>query len=130
MSKVIANYMAMWAKMFDFKTRSSRSEYWYAVLGTVIVSIVLLLVLSVIGGILNVIGISFTGVASLIYSVYYIASYIASISLGVRRLHDIGMTGWLYLIVLTGIGSIALLVMACMDSQSGYNKWGANPKGM
>jgi uncharacterized membrane protein YhaH (DUF805 family) len=89
-----------------------------------------MIVLAVIGGILNVIGISFTGVASLIYSVYYILSYIASISLGVRRLHDIGMTGWLYLIILTGIGSIALIVMACMDSQSGYNKWGANPKGI
>lgn len=128
MSKIIANYIAYWKRAFDFKGRSSRSEYWYAVLGTIIVSLIIMIVLAFIGGIFNVIGISFSGAASVIYSVYYILSYIASISLSVRRLHDIGLTGWLYLIMFTGIGSIALLVMACIDSQAGYNQWGENPK--
>lgn len=128
MSKLIANYIAYWTRAFDFSGRSSRSEYWYATLGIIIVSIIMMIVLSCIGGIFNVIGISFRGLAAVIYSVYYILSYVASISLGVRRLHDIGVTGWLYLIAFTGIGGIALLVMACIDSQSGYNKWGASPK--
>lgn len=129
MSKLIANYMALWARIFDFTGRSRREEYWYAALGTAIVSILIFIVMSFVSGIFSAIGLHLTGLFTVIYTIYYIANMIAFISLGVRRLHDIGMTGWLYLINLTGAGVIVLLILACMDSQSGFNKYGANPKG-
>lgn len=128
MSKLIASFTASLIKMFDFKTRSSRSEYWYAALGWIICGVVL----SIFSGVIsNIIGSGLiTSLIAMCNLAFYLIMCIASISLCVRRLHDIGMTGWLYFISLTGIGNIALLIMFCMDSQSGYNKWGANPKGM
>jgi uncharacterized membrane protein YhaH (DUF805 family) len=50
-------------------------------------------------------------------------------NIGVRRLHDVGKSGWMMLIALIPlVGGIWLLVLMCTDSQSGPNKWGENPK--
>lgn len=55
---------------------------------------------------------------------------IVGFGMGVRRLHDIGQSGWMILLnLIPFIGSIILLVMFCMDSQRGANQWGPNPKG-
>ncbi len=134
MSKLIANYIAMWKKMFDFKTRSRREEYWLACLGNSIVSIVICMTLFAgIPIIFSLIGMKAELgliLAYIIYFIYGIPASIASMALCVRRLHDTGLSGWMYLIALTGIGSIVLLIFFCMDSQPGVNKYGANPKGV
>ena len=49
------------------------------------------------------------------------------ISLGVRRLHDIGRSGWWYLLTFTIIGILVLLFWAIEESQKGENKYGKNP---
>ena len=47
----------------------------------------------------------------------------------VRRLHDIGKSGWWVLIGLVPvIGGIWLLVLMCLDGEPKENQWGANPK--
>ncbi len=129
MSKVIANYMAMWARAFDFKGRSSVSEYWYAVLGNIIVTLGFSIGVGIIGGLFEgLFGVSFVGsILIVILYLFSLASSVAGISLAVRRLHDIGLSGWLYLISLTGIGSIVLIVLFCKEGEPA-NKWGANPK--
>jgi uncharacterized membrane protein YhaH (DUF805 family) len=49
----------------------------------------------------------------------------------VRRLHDIGKSGWMLLIILIPIiGPIWLLILYVQDSVSGKNEYGANPKGL
>jgi uncharacterized membrane protein YhaH (DUF805 family) len=54
---------------------------------------------------------------------------IPGLAVGVRRLHDVGKSGWMFLIVLIPlIGGIWLLVLFCTDSQLENNKWGQNPK--
>jgi uncharacterized membrane protein YhaH (DUF805 family) len=56
---------------------------------------------------------------------------IPGLAVTVRRLHDVGKSGWFYFIVLIPIiGSIWLLVLAATDSQPGRNKYGPNPKGI
>ena len=66
----------------------------------------------------------------LLYFVYALAIFIPSIAVCVRRLHDIGKSGWYYFIGLIPlVGGIILLVWFCTDSQLGENQWGANPKG-
>ncbi len=55
---------------------------------------------------------------------------IPSISVSVRRLHDIGKSGWWFLLGFIPIGPIVLLAWFCKDSQPGVNKWGENPKGV
>ena len=49
----------------------------------------------------------------------------------VRRLHDIGLSGWWSLLsCIPYVGSVVLLIMCCMDSKPGSNKYGNNPKGL
>ena len=60
---------------------------------------------------------------------YTLAVLIPSLAVCVRRLHDIGKSGWNYLIVLIPfVGAIIMIVWFCSDSQAGENNWGSNPK--
>jgi len=66
-----------------------------------------------------------------IYFAYMLAVLIPGIAVGVRRLHDVGKSGWMILIGLIPlIGSIWLIVLFCTDSQSGSNEYGPNPKAL
>jgi uncharacterized membrane protein YhaH (DUF805 family) len=64
-----------------------------------------------------------------IYMLYSLAIIIPDTAVVVRRLHDVGKSGWWYLIALIPlVGMIWLLVLLLMDSQPGTNQYGANPK--
>lgn len=94
----------------DFKGRSRRSEFWWASLFTGIVSSVLSTVIP-----------DFAWIWSL-------AILVPSIAICIRRLHDIGKSGWWYLInFIPVIGQIIFLVFCCKDSTED-NQWGPNPK--
>lgn len=105
---------------FDFEGRARRRDYWMFVLWNFLAS----LAVSLVG--------SFLGKAGMFLSyAYCIAILLPSLGLGVRRLHDTGKSGWLYLIALIPlIGPIILLVWFCTDSQHGSNEYGPNPKGI
>ena len=61
---------------------------------------------------------------------YFIAAFFPSISLTVRRLHDIDFNGWWVLIQLIPyVGSIVIVVFALIDGTAGNNRFGADPKG-
>lgn len=109
----------------DFTGRARRSEYWYFVLFNFIVSILIGLSLGVIAGLLNV--------PALVYLVHLwsLAVFIPSLAVSVRRLHDIGRSGWwLLLSLIPLIGAIILIIWHCTDSQPGANQYGPNPKEM
>ena len=109
----------------DFTGRARRSEYWYFVLFNFIVSILIGLSLGVIAGLLNV--------PALVYLAYLwsLAVFIPSLAVSVRRLHDIGRSGWwLLLSLIPLVGSIILIIWCCFDSQPGANQYGSNPKEM
>ena len=81
------------------------------------------LVSIVVEGIGYVIGLDF------LVSLYALAVFIPMLAVSVRRLHDIGKSGWWYLVgFIPYIGALVLLVFFVKDSQPGENKWGANPK--
>ena len=47
----------------------------------------------------------------------------------VRRLHDIGKSGWyMFLSLIPLIGGLILLIWSLMDSEPGENQYGKNPK--
>jgi len=49
----------------------------------------------------------------------------------VRRLHDIGKSGWWALLMIVPIiGALVLIYFAVQDSQEGSNEYGANPKAL
>ena len=103
-------------KYADFRGRARRKEYWMFAL----VNLILGLALEIIEAFL---GISFLSM------IYYLALIIPSIAVGMRRLHDIGKSGWWLLINLIPIiGWLYFLYLVIKDSQSGANQWGLNPK--
>lgn len=102
------------------KGRARRSEYWYFVLFNLLFG-------SVIGGIDALLGND--GFITL-GTLYALALFIPGIAVAIRRLHDVGKSGWMLLLYfLPIIGWIWLLVLMVTDSEPGENKYGPNPKG-
>jgi uncharacterized membrane protein YhaH (DUF805 family) len=115
-------YLAVVKKYAVFSGRARRKEYWMFVLFNIIFSFVATLLDSVIGTTSD----SGYGLLSVLYS---LAVLLPTLAVGIRRLHDIGKSGWWLLITLIPlIGSIWLLVLFATDSQPGVNAYGPNPK--
>ena len=113
------------AKYFDFKGRARRSEYWYFFLFVILVSFVLAFIEGFYAG--------YTGQLdfeqSVFANIFYLFVLIPSIAVSVRRLHDIGRTGWWFLISFIPIaGSIILLIWHCFDGEKDTNIYGVSPK--
>ena len=108
-----------------FSGRARRQEYWLFVLFNFIAAFVV----GFIGGIIA----SVTGVAAFAFlgTIYNLAVLIPGLAVLVRRLHDIGKSGWWFLIALVPfVGVIVLIVFCCLDSKPGENQYGPNPKGL
>ncbi|MDC3131092.1 DUF805 domain-containing protein [Pelagibacteraceae bacterium] len=113
------------AKYFDFKGRARRSEYWYFLLFILLTSVVL----GFIEGLLQVSMGWFDFEASLLANLFTLFILFPSIAVSVRRLHDIGRTGWWILISFIPIaGSIILLIWHCIDGEKDTNIYGVSPK--
>ena len=111
-------YLKCLRQYADFSGRARRKEYWMFTLFNAIISFVF-------GFIIGLLGLP-TEVAY----IYSLAVLVPSLAVCVRRLHDIGKSGWMYFIILIPIiGAIWLLVLFCQDSQPEDNEWGSNPKG-
>ena len=63
----------------------------------------------------------------IISTVDEVALLLPTLAVTVRRLHDIGKSGWWVLISLTGVGAIILLIWLIKDGQPSENKYGPNP---
>lgn len=142
--KVLKNYI-------EFSGRARRTEYWMFFLFNILFSMAASLIDYIFGT--NNIALS----NGLFSGLYTLAVFLPSIAVSVRRLHDIGKSGWYFLlIIIPGIifASLAamvpvnkdlmvpfvifafaflgiaiwFLVMFCTDSEVNDNKWGPNPK--
>ena len=116
-------YLKVLKQYSDFKGRARRKEYWMFTIFNIIF-----------GGIAmtldSVFGIAIEGVGyGPLYGIYALVLFIPGLAVAVRRLHDIGKSGWMLLITLIPlIGVIWLLVLLLTDSNSEENLYGANPK--
>ena len=55
--------------------------------------------------------------------------FVPSLAVSIRRLHDQGKSGWLYLVsFIPYIGGIILLVLMCIAGDEGENEYGPDPK--
>ncbi|MFA7555181.1 MAG: DUF805 domain-containing protein [Spongiibacteraceae bacterium] len=115
-------YLEVLKKYATFSGRARRKEYWFFALFNIIISIILGVIDGVTGSFDPATGV---GVLGIIYS---LAILIPSIAVAVRRLHDIGRSGWWLLIAFIPlIGAIVLLIFAVQDSKAD-NEYGPNPK--
>ncbi|MDR2342646.1 MAG: DUF805 domain-containing protein [Campylobacteraceae bacterium] len=106
----------------DFNGRARRSAYWFFVLINFIILVILNIIDIVVFANITEIG--------LLSCVYNLAVLVPSIALAVRRLHDIGKSGWWVLInFIPIVGVIWFIILAATDSERGDNQYGANPKG-
>ena len=114
-------------KYSDFNGRARRKEYWMWTLSVTIIFIFAMIMD-------NLLGLNFELMGQdlgygWIYLVAGIAHLIPGIAVVVRRLHDVGKSGWFNFIVLIPIiGVLWLLVLLCTDGKKEDNKWGTNPK--
>lgn len=116
-------YMEVLKNYAGFSGRARRKEYWYFVLFNTIISIVLAFFDGITGTFSEAMGMGLLG------GIYALAVLIPSLAVSVRRLHDTDRSGWWLLIALVPlIGAIVLLVFLVLDSNSGQNQYGANPK--
>jgi uncharacterized membrane protein YhaH (DUF805 family) len=109
-------------KYADFSGRARRSEYWWFVLFTVLVSIVTSIVDGILGTRFGNTGL-FEGLAGL-------ALLLPGLAVGARRLHDVGKSGWwLLLIIIPLVGALILVVAFFIRDSEPDNSYGPSPKG-
>ena len=106
-----------------FSGRARRKEYWMFVLFQVLFAFAAMLLD-------NMLGTSTNGVSGgYIYMLYSLALMIPSLAVAVRRLHDVGKSGWFMFIVLVPlVGVVWLLVLNCTEGTPDDNEYGPNPK--
>ena len=114
--KVMKNYAV-------FDGRARRKEYWMFILFNMIFAFIAI-------GLDNILGIANENLGyGAIYILYSLAVFLPSLAVSVRRLHDVGKSGWFFFISLIPfIGAIWLLVLLATDSNAGVNEYGENPK--
>ncbi|MFJ9041117.1 DUF805 domain-containing protein [Streptomyces sp. NPDC102406] len=54
---------------------------------------------------------------------YALAVAIPTVAVGVRRLHDAGLSGWFMLLMLVPVAGIALIVLVAEESKPGINTY-------
>ena len=94
----------------DFGGRAGRAEYWWFTLFVFVVNVIA----------------AFLGLLGILASV---ALLVPTIAVQVRRLHDVGKSGWwLLILVVPLIGVIVIAWWSMLASQPGANAWGETAK--
>ena len=102
------NYIAVLKKYSDFESTSFRKEYWIFVLFNIIFSSITVLINPILS------------------ALYSLLIFIPALAVTVRRLHDVGKSGWMMLIVfIPFIGPIWLLVLLLKKGDS-YQEFDSN----
>ena len=104
------------SKYADFNGRARRSEYWFWFLAVIIGAIVTSIIDSIIG-------------IPLTYVIFVLGVLVPNIAVSVRRMHDIGKSGWLVLLFLIPIVGFILMIVWFTGDSHPDNEYGPNPKG-
>ena len=102
-------YLEVLKKYAEFDGRARRSEFWYFTLFSIIISIAL----GVLGAAMK---------SELLGNIYSLAVLVPSIAVAIRRMHDVGKSGWYCLI------PIYNLILAFTAGDVGPNQYGPDPK--
>lgn len=114
-------YSICLSKFADFSGRARRREYWTFALVNCLIAVLLL-----------ILGLAFgedSPASNIMVTIFYLIMLVPNLSVSVRRLHDIGKSGWyMFLSLIPLIGGLILLIWSLMDSEPGENQYGKNPK--
>ena len=113
-NEVIENFKEIVTKKyFCFDGRAGRTEFWYWILVTFAVSLILSFIPKI-GGIL--------------VTIWGLGILLPSLGAYARRLHDLGKSAWFILIALIPvIGGLILLILCIPEGTNGPNQYGEPP---
>ncbi|MEU3465539.1 DUF805 domain-containing protein [Streptomyces sp. NPDC006733] len=110
-------YLDVLKQYTNFAGRARRQEYWMFALFHFIIIVVLVVLDRIIGS------------YPLLYALYTLATFLPTLAVTVRRLHDTGKSGWMALLgLIPCVGGIILIVFAATEGTPGDNQYGPNPK--
>ena len=101
--------------IFTVNTRASRMEYW----GSELIYLPCAFVVVVVSYLMSY------ALGDLISSILGLWSLVATFTVSIRRMHDVGKSGWVLLWNLTIIGALYTFILSVSRSQQEDNKWGA-----
>lgn len=99
-------YFKVLSKYATFEGRARRKEYWYYQLFNTLISVGLMMI----------------DKQMIVYHLYILLVLLPGISVAVRRMHDVGKSGW-YLLI-----PIYSFILACREGDKFENKYGSDPK--
>ncbi|UVK39690.1 DUF805 domain-containing protein [Mesorhizobium sp. AR10] len=118
---------------FNFAGRARRKEFWgYCLFWTIVMIAILSIGLFsdyAMGNfeVSDEMALVTVGVCGL----FVLGTFLPWLGLVARRLHDIGLTGWLSLLFFVpSVGGLAILVFALIPTQTKENQWGPVPAGV
>ena len=142
-NKYTKHFILCWLEQYaNFEGRARREEYWMFMLVWISVSWLLYYIADAGADLeLNVLSTIVKG----LWWIFVLMTLCPYCAVGVRRLHDIGMSGlwvlipfvphagfaffhfpWLH--SLAKVADLFIYILCVQDSQPGTNKWGPNPK--
>jgi uncharacterized membrane protein YhaH (DUF805 family) len=113
----VRSYVDALLRYFEFSGRTGRAQYWLFVLFNIILLVTAMLLDRKLSGADS----HRLGVLTLFVIIFH---FVPSITTTIRRLHDVGRSGWWYLLGMVPFGGIVLLVWMCSASQEGSNDYG------
>lgn len=124
---ILTAFLSIYKKIFDFKGRARRKEYWLS-LPLFYLTFGLMYVLIIVAGFSESVIAIFLCIVLLF--VYSIATAVGMLAMEIRRLHDTGRP-WhsIFVTYIPLVGQFLLLYYMIEDSQLGPNEYGPNPKG-
>lgn len=128
------HYLLTLSKFADFKSRTGRTEFWMFTLFNFLAFIICLIIDNIFGITFGSLMEAMAGLPKeqlpygVFYMLYSLLTLVPSLAVGVRRLHDIGKSGWFSLLgFIPLVGAIILIVWFCKEGQKEANQWGENP---
>jgi len=110
-------YVSVLSNYANFSGRARRAEFWNFILINVLIYCVLAMLI-------------FAGTAfGVLIVIYALGVLIPSLAVRVRRMHDLGKSGWYILVSLIPVvGIVWMLVLLCTAGEEGTNEYGPDPK--
>ena len=111
----------------NFNGRARRKEYWMFTLFFMLFLLVPSFVFGLLIGMFPNETVLISG--GIILAALYFIHLVPALAVTVRRLHDTGKSGWLYLLALIPyIGSLIIFIFTVIKGDRGDNKYGPDPK--
>lgn len=115
-------YLTVLKNYAKFSGRARRKEFWmYSLIHFLIISALVFIDINL--GTFDI-----EKKTGLISSIYVLATFLPTLAVSARRLHDINYSGWWVLLNIIPIGSLVVLIFCGFKGTSGSNRFGQDPK--